>query len=638
MGKNMYKLITIVIVVILFASILLQKDISGHREALNENTLQTINDTSKKDSSKEENSKEESKKATKYTTWDITKLYKSDEYWKQNLDKFKEQTKELENYVGKVTKSQKHLLYALNIKEDLDSKLEKLYAYVSLNSDVNKNSYKYLNMNEDLNKVYKEYSSICSDLELEILKLSNKDFKEIMKDEKISNKYSMYLSDIRRNKKHYLNPKEEELLSNISDISSLPKDIYELFLNMDKKSSLNPSEYSLAVESTNRETRKKAYENESLKYNNNINMLSGLFIGQVKKNIFYSNARGYKNSREMYMSGDDIDPKVYDELVNTVDNNLGSLHKYIALRKKVLNLDKVYSYDMHAPIINPVDEHIPYGKAQNIVYSALNPLGKEYGDILYKAFNERWVDVYSDENKVSGAYCLSVYDNHPYVLMNYSGNLDSVSTLSHELGHAVYGYISSKNQNYLNSKPSIFTHEVASITNEALLYEMLIKNTQNNDEKAYYITQYLDLIKNTLFVQTMYAEFEDKVHQKLESGEVVNVLVLNDVWGELLQKYYGKDFEVDQLSKVGWSKIPHFYNSFYVYKYATGCSTGIAFSQDIIKNGPENYLSFLKKGGSNYPIELLKESGINLYSTKPIEQTTEKFNSLVSELEKLLIN
>lgn len=633
MGKNMYRVIALAIIAILFASILLKRDISGHREAFNENTLETINDTSKK-----EPSKEEAKKATKYTKWDMSKLYKSNEDWEKNLGKFKKETKELKNYVGKVTKSQKHLLYALNIKEGLDLKLEKLYAYASLNSDVNKNSYKYLNMSEDLNKVYKEYSSICSDLELEVLKLSNKDFKEIMKSEKISNKYSMYLNHIRRNKKHYLNSKEEELLSNISDMASLPKEVYDLFLNMDKKSSLNPSDYSLALESSNRGTRKKAYENESLQYNDNINMLSGLFIGQVKKNVFYSNTRGYKNSRAMYMSGDDIDPKVYDELVNTVDKNLGSLHRYISLRKKVLNLDKAYSYDMHAPIINPVDEHIPYDKAQGIVYAALNPLGKEYGDILFKAFNERWIDVYSDENKVSGAYCLSVYDNHPYVLMNYSGNLDSVSTLSHELGHAVYGYMSSKNQNYLNSKPSIFTHEVASITNEALLYEMLIKNTQNNDEKAYYITQYLDLIKNTLFVQTMYAEFEYKVHQKVESGEVVNVLVLNDIWGDLLQKYYGKDFEVDQLSKIGWSKIPHFYNSFYVYKYATGCSAGIAFSQDIIKNGPENYLSFLKKGGSNYPIELLKESGINLYSTKPIEQTTKKFNSLVMELEKLLIN
>lgn len=637
MGKNMYRVITIVIAVILFASILLKRDINGNSEAFSEKALEMINDNNKKEPSKNDK-KEEEKKPTKFTTWDISKLYKSNSDWKKNLSKFSKETKELENYVGKVTKSQKHLLYALNIKEELDSELEKLSAYVSLNSDINNKSYDYLNMNESLNKVYKEYSFICSNLELEILKLSNKDFKNIMKNEKISSKYSMYLNDIRRNKKHYLNSKEEEMLSNISDIASLPKEVYDLFMNMDKKSNLNPSQYSLALESTNREERKKAYENESLQYNNNINMLSGLFIGQVKKNIFYSNTRGYKNSRDMYMSGDDIDPKVYDELINTVDDNLGSLHKYIDLRKKVLNLDKVYSYDMHAPIINPVDEYIPYDKAQSIVYASLNPLGKEYGDILYKAFNERWVDVYSNDNKVSGAYCLSVYDSHPYVLMNYSGNLDSVSTLSHELGHAVYGYMSSKNQNYLNSKPSIFTHEVASITNEAMLYEMLIKNTQNKDEKAYYITQYLDLIKNTLFVQTMYAEFEYKVHQKVESGEVVNVLVLNDIWGELLQKYYGKDFGVDQLSKVGWSKIPHFYNSFYVYKYATGCSAGIAFSQDIIKNGPENYLSFLKKGGSNYPIELLKESGINLYSTKPIEQTTEKFNSLVSELEKLLIN
>lgn len=637
MGKNMYRLITIVIAVILFASILLKRDINGNSEAFSEKAIEMINDTNKKEPSKNDK-KEEEKKQTKFTTWDISKLYKSNSDWKKNLSKFSKKTKELENYVGKVTKSQKHLLYALNIKEELDSELEKLSAYVSLNSDINNKSYDYLNMNESLNKVYKEYSFICSNLELEILKLSNKDFKDIMRNEKISSKYSMYLNDIRRNKKHYLNSKEEEMLSNISDIASLPKEVYDLFMNMDKKSNLNPSQYSLALESSNREERKKAYENESLQYNDNINMLSGLFIGQVKKNIFYSNTRGYKNSRDMYMSGDDIDPKVYDELINTVDNNLGSLHKYIDLRKKVLKLDKVYSYDMHAPIINPVDEYIPYDKAQSIVYASLNPLGKEYGDILYKAFNERWVDVYSNDNKVSGAYCLSVYDSHPYVLMNYSGNLDSVSTLSHELGHAVYGYMSSKNQNYLNSKPSIFTHEVASITNEALLYEMLIKNTQNKDEKAYYITQYLDLIKNTLFVQTMYAEFEYKVHQKVENGEVVNVLVLNDIWGELLQKYYGKDFGVDQLSKVGWSKIPHFYNSFYVYKYATGCSAGIAFSQDIIKNGSENYLSFLKKGGSNYPIELLKESGINLYSTKPIEQTTEKFNSLVSELEKLLIN
>lgn len=633
MGKNIYKIITIVIVIILFSTVALKKEIDKSIEIVNEKITETMNDTSK-----EEKSKEEVNKKTKYTSWNLGDLYKSNSEWEKSLKRFNRDTKELKNYVGKVTKSSKHLLYALNIKEDLDSKIEKLYAYVSLNKDVNKKSYEFANMEKKLDEVYKVYSSICSDLELEILKLSDREFKDITRNSKISSKYKIYLNDIRRNKKHYLKANEEELLNGVSDITILPKNVYELFVNMDKKSSLNPSEYSLALESENRESRKKAFESESVLYNDNINMLSGLFIGQVKKNIFYSNTRGYKNSREMYMSGDNIDAKVYDELISTVNKNLDTLHKYISLRKKVLNLDKVYSYDMYIPIVNPVDENISYDKAQGIIYAALNPLGKEYGDVIYKAFNERWIDVYSNDNKVSGAYCLTLYDNHPYILTNYSGNLDSVSTLAHELGHAVYGYMSSKNQNYLNSKPSIFTHEVASITNESLLYEMLIKNSQNDEEKAYYITQYLDLIKNTLFVQTMYAEFENQIHSKLEKKETVNVLVLNDVWGDLLKKYYGEDFNVDQLSKIGWSKIPHFYNSFYVYKYATGCSAAIAFSQDILNNGADNYLAFLKKGGSNYPIELLKESGINLYSKKPIEKTTDKFNKLVMDLERLLEN
>lgn len=633
MGKNIYKIITIVIVVILFSTIALKKEIDKSIKIVNEKITETMNDTIE-----EEKPKEEVKKKTKYTSWNLGDLYKSNSEWEKSLKSFSKGTRELKNYLGKVTKSSKHLLYALNIKENLDSEIEKLYSYISLNKDINKRSYEFNSMEKKLDEIYKGYSSICSDLELEILKLSDKEFKDITKNKKISGKYKIYLSDIRRNKKHYLKANEEELLNGVSDISTLPKDVYELFVNMDKKSSLNPSQYSLALESEDRETRKKAFESESLLYNDNINMLSGLFIGQVKKNIFYSNARGYKSSREMYMSGDNIDTKVYDELISTVNKNLKTLHKYVSLRKKVLNLDKVCSYDMYTPIVNPVDENISYDKAQGIIYSALNPLGKEYGDVIYKAFNERWIDVYSNDNKVSGAYCLSLYDTHPYILTNYSGNLDSVSTLAHELGHAVYGYMSAKNQNYLNSKPSIFTHEVASITNESLLYEMLIKNSQNDKEKAYYITQYLDLIKNTLFVQTMYAEFENQIHSKLEKKETVNVLVLNDIWGDLLKKYYGEDFNVDQLSKVGWSKIPHFYNSFYVYKYATGCSAAIAFSQDILSNGADNYLDFLKKGGSNYPIELLKESGINLYSKKPIEKTTDKFNKLVMELERLLEN
>lgn len=632
MGKKLYRFISIAVLGIISSIIILKSDTEVNSYDLSEKTIEVMNDQNDENNENKEEAKEQT---TKETTWNLTSLYKDKASWKKELKKFSKDIKELENYVGKVTQSDKHLSYALKIQEDLDKRVESLYAYVSLNRDINKKSYEFIDMREELNKVYREYQPICSNLELEILKLSDSKFNEMMKNKNISTKYGMHLKDIRRNKKYYLDSKEESLLNKTGNLTS-PKEIYELFTKMDKKSEMNPSEYAIALESEDRDERKKAFENEFVLYNDNINMLSGLLTGQVKKNIFYSEVRGYKNSREMYMLSDDIDSKVYDGLVDTVSKNLDGLHKYVKLRKEVLKLDKIYSYDMYTPIVNPTNDYIPYEKAQSLIYSSLSPLGKEYGDVLYKAFNERWVDVYSNDDKVSGAYCLSVYNNHPYVLLNYSGKLDSVSTLAHELGHAVYSYMSCNNQNYSNAHPSIFTHEVTSITNEALLYEMLIKNSTDDEQKAYYITQYLDLIKSTLFIQTMYAEFEQQIHSRAEKGENLNVLVLNDIWGDLLQKYYGKDFTVDQLSKVGWSRIPHFYNSFYVYKYATGCSAAIAFSQDILSNGADNYLQFLKKGGSNYPLELLNQSGINLNGTKPIEKTTEKFNSLVNELEKII--
>lgn len=632
MGKKLYRFISIAVLGIISSIIILKSDTEVNSYDLSEKTIEVMNDQNDENNENKEEAKEQT---TKETTWNLTSLYKDKASWKKELKKFSKDIKELENYVGKVTQSDKHLSYALKIQEDLDKRVESLYAYVSLNRDINKKSYEFIDMREELNKVYREYQPICSNLELEILKLSDSKFNEMMKNKNISTKYGMHLKDIRRNKKYYLDSEEESLLNKTGNLTS-PKEIYELFTKMDKKSEMNPSEYAIALESEDRDERKKAFENEFVLYNDNINMLSGLLTGQVKKNIFYSEVRGYKNSREMYMLSDDIDSKVYDGLVDTVSKNLDGLHKYVKLRKEVLKLDKIYSYDMYTPIVNPTNDYIPYEKAQSLIYSSLSPLGKEYGDVLYKAFNERWVDVYSNDDKVSGAYCLSVYNNHPYVLLNYSGKLDSVSTLAHELGHAVYSYMSCNNQNYSNAHPSIFTHEVTSITNEALLYEMLIKNSTDDEQKAYYITQYLDLIKSTLFIQTMYAEFEQQIHSRAEKGENLNVLVLNDIWGELLQKYYGKDFTVDQLSKVGWSRIPHFYNSFYVYKYATGCSAAIAFSQDILSNGADNYLQFLKKGGSNYPLELLNQSGINLNGTKPIEKTTEKFNSLVNELEKII--
>lgn len=636
MGKKLCKVIIPLFIFILLTLSVLNLQTIKQKQEDDYNAVAAMNNNEDVNDSTDKKAEEKPKIDYTKTCWNLQSLYKSDEQWKKELKDFNKDTKELKNYIGKVTKSQTHLSFALGIKEKLDIRMNKLCAYVKLKKDINKNSYNYLDMNEEIGKVYRSYMRICSDLELEILKLSDKDYNKFMSNSKINKKYGMYLSDIRRNKKYYLDDKSENLLSNTSSISNLPSQIYDLFRNMDKKTDLTPAEYADAMEHGNREERKKAYQNEFISYNDNINTLSGLLIGQAKRNIFYSTERGYKSSLEMYLKSDNIDDKIYDKLIETVNGNIDSLHKYISLRKKVLKLDKIHYYDMSVPIVEPVDNNITYDKGQSIIYAALSPLGKEYGDIIYKAFNERWIDVFSNENKVSGGYCLSVYDNHPYILLNYNNSLGSVSTLAHELGHAVYEYISSKNQNYFNSSPSIFTHEVASTTNEALLYEVLIKNTTNNKEKAYYITKYLDLIRDTLYTQTMYAEFEKSVHEMIENGKSVNALVLNDIWGQLLKKYYGNDYEVDQLSTIGWSRIPHFYNSFYVYKYATGCSAGVTFAQDILKNGPDNYLSFLEKGSSEYPIDVLKDSGVNLMSTKPIENTIKKFDSLLKELEKAL--
>ena len=634
MNKKLVKAIIPLCIFILFISFFIQNHDDKYK---NEEVIETMAKNEEKDNEENDNTENLPKIDYSKTSWNLESLYKNEDEWNKEVKKFNEDMKELKNYVGKITKSKTHLSFALDIKEKLDIRMDKLYCYVKLNQDINKSSYKYINMKENINTVYREYSNICSDLELELLKLSDKDYNKFMEDKKINKKYGMYLKEIRRSKDYYLDEKSEHLLTNTSYISSLPGQVYDLFKNMDKKTNLNPAEYKSALESSDRNERKTAYQNEFIAYNDNINTLSGLLIGQVKKNVFYSSARGYKSSLDMYLKGDDIDESVYNKLIETVNNNVGSLHKYVSLRKKVLNLDKVYYYDMFTPLVETVDSNLTYDKGQNIIYSALSPLGKEYGDVLYKAFNEKWIDVFSNDNKVSGAYCLSLYENHPYVLLNYNNSLGSVSTMAHELGHAVYEYMSSKNQSYFNSNPSIFTHEVTSTTNEALLYEMLIKIAENDEQKAYYITQYLDLIKDTLYIQTMYAEFEKNIHELVEQNKNINALVLDDIWGQLLVKYYGKDYELDQLAKVGWSRIPHFYNSFYVYKYATGCSAGVSFAEDILKNGSDNYIEFLKKGGSDYPIEVLKDAGVDLTNTKPIEDTIKKFDSLVKDLENIVL-
>jgi oligoendopeptidase F len=421
MSKSLFKkMIPLVICVFCMALFSIENSFRHNQKTENRIEAMKNNEDETKNDNKNASDKVEDNTNSMRVSWNLNSLYKSDEQWKKELNSFKKDTKELKNYIGKAAKSQTHLSFALGIKEKLDMRFDKLCAYPKLKQDINKNDYKYIDMNEELNKVASDYSGICSKLELEILKIPNKDYKKIISNKKINKKYGTYLKEVRRNKIYYLDDKSESILNKASFITSLPGNVYELFNNMDKKTDMTPAEYATKMESNDREVRKKAYQKEFNSYNENLNTLSGLLTGQVKKNIFYADARGYDSSLEMYLKSDDIDEKVYNNLITVVNNNMEGLHKYTSLRKKALKVDKVYTYDMNVPMAMGLNEDIAYDKAQGIVYSTLAPLGKEYSDILYKAFNENWIDVYSGKNKVSGGYCLSVYGNHPYILLNYN--------------------------------------------------------------------------------------------------------------------------------------------------------------------------------------------------------------------------
>lgn len=601
------------------------------------NSDETLSSSKEELKSTDENKSksDEEKNSSGNTEWNLEDLFANDEEWEKEVKSFLKGVEGIKKYQKNFFDSDMSILTFLQVKENLDIKLDKLYAYAKLSHDVNKNDYKYTDMMSNLETKAKEYSAICTKFEKDIVDLSNKEYKKIISSNKLE-KYKKYLEDIRKQKEHYLDSKSEEILSKVASIGVLPSKLYEVFSNMDRQTDMTPAEYSSNIESTDRNKRKEAYEKEYSSYAKNINVLSGLMNAQVQKNVLYSELRNFDSALQMYLEPDGVDEKIYDNLIKKVDENLSSMHKYISLRKKVLNLDKLKLYDMNVSIVKEPSKQVEYSDAQEMVYSALMPLGKEYSDCLYTAFNKNWIDVYSSKNKVGGGYCLSVYDNHPYVLINYNNSIKSVSTLAHELGHAVYGYMSSKNQDYYYANPSILNHEVASITNEMLLYEKNINDAKTDDEKAYYLSEYIDLIKNTLFIQTMYSEFEKDIHEKVAKEETLNAEKLNNIWGSLIKKYYGKDYEEDDISKMGWARIPHFYSSFYVYKYATGCIAANLFLEDINKNGSENYINYLKEGSSNEPIETLKKHNIDLTKSKAIDKTIDKFNSLVEELEKLL--
>jgi oligoendopeptidase F len=369
------------------------------------------------------------------------------------------------------------------------------------------------------------------------------------------------------------------------------------------------------------------------------NTLAAALTANVKKNRFYSTVRKYPSSLAASLDNDNISTDVYNNLIDTVNKNLPLLDRYLKLRKKALKLDELHMYDLYVPMIEEFDKNIPYEEGKSLVLEGLQPMGEEYIGYLKKGMNSSWIDVYENEGKTSGAYAWGAYKTHPYVLLNYQDKINDVFTIAHEMGHALHSYYTNMTQPYVYSEYKIFVAEVASTVNESLLMRYLLPRAQSKQEKAYLLNHYLEEFRGTVFRQTMFAEFEKIIHEKVEQGEALNSQELGDIYYELNKKYFGETVEVDKDIAMEWSRIPHFYSSFYVYKYATGFSAATAIAEKILTEGKpavDKYLQFLKGGGSNYPLELLKIAGVDLSTPQPVQDALNVFEKTLDELEELL--
>ena len=582
--------------------------------------------------------------------WSLDLVYPTRESLEKDIKEVKEKTKELKKLEGHILDSDNNLLKALDLYMMISRINSKLYVYANMkfHEDTRVNEYQVLTVEIDnlLSKINEELAFINP----ELLSSSYDLVKEYIKKNKNLERYSFYLEDLYRTKEHVLPKEQEELLAKFEDVLSSSSDIFDMINNTDitfgkikdesgKSVVLTNSNYSKYLESSDRRVRKDAFKKLYKSYISLKNTCAKCLASDIKTDTKVSETRGYKSVLEMSLFYDNISSKLYDKLISEVSNGLNTVYKYIDVRKEVLGLDKVHMYDLYTPLVKEVNNSYTYEEAKEIVLKALEPLGEEYHNLLLKAFDERWIDVYYNEGKRTGAYSWGSYDTKPYLLLNYEGTLNDVSTLAHELGHSIHSYYSNHNNEYHDSSYPIFLAEIASIVNEMLLNRYLYKNAKTKEEKLFYLNDLLDSFRTTLIRQTMFAEFEKITHDKEKKGIVLTEEEFSKIYLKLNKKYYGKNICHDKEIKYEWMRIPHFYTSFYVYKYATGISVATKIVSDILNNknnAKENYIEFLKSGGNNYPLEILKKVNIDIVNDDTIESAMKVFNDTLEEFIKVL--
>ncbi len=581
--------------------------------------------------------------------WDLTYIYSSDDSWYDDFNNISKIVPSIRNYQGKIVSSADNLLSYIEFSNDLERKLYKLYYYAHLKHDQDTTETKYQTMKGKIDNLLASYEELGAYANPEMMTIDYDKIKDFYNENPKLKDYEFLLENIYRYKKHILSHEVEEVLSSLTNVLSTSSDIFEALTDSDMKFGnikdendedveLTESNYRVFLQSTNRDVRKQAFETLLNTYGSFKNTIAQTFSGQVEMLTKISKLKNFDNSLEAALFDENIDVAVYNNLIDTVSDNLGILFKYFDLKKKFLKVDEFHLYDQYVELVSSCSKTYTFEEAKENVLGALNVLGEDYIRNINKAFDEHWIDVYNNVGKRSGAYSSGFYDTKPYVLLNYEGTINDVSTLAHELGHSMHTYYSCANNPYHYSAYQIFVAEVASTVNELLLNYYLLNNTDDKDEKRYILNNLMDLFKSTIFRQTMFAEFEKDIHSKKENGEILTYSLLCEEYYKLNKKYFGNNVVIDECIKYEWERIPHFYYDFYVYKYAIGLSCACYIVDNILnkrENAVSNYIKFLKSGGSNYPANELKIAGIDVTSKEVIESAIKMFNNLIDDFEKL---
>lgn len=599
----------------------------------------------------EKNSLPKRNEIEKQFTWAIEDLYASDELWEKEYNELKELLPEAAKYRGKLSESAQTLLDFFKLYEKLGKLMERVYVYANQKYHEDTGNSVYQDLADKAGVIAVQMSSALSFATPEILTIPEERLEEFKSDKEELEVYDFYLKDILRTKPHILSAEMEELLADAGEMASTPDNIYSKFNNADikfpeikdesgKMVRITHGRFIQLLESDDRRVREEAFKAVYETYGSFKNSLAASFSSNVKQELFFTKARNYGSNLEKALNDSNVPVEVYKNLIEAVHDNMGLMHRYVSLRKKLLGLDELHMYDLYTPLVQNIKFDIEFEKAKQMVTEGLKPLGEEYQKILAEGFNNRWIDIYENENKRSGAYSWGAYGTHPYVLLNYNGTLDNVFTLAHEMGHAIHSYYSDKVQPYIYAGYKIFVAEVASTCNEAILIDHMLKNTDDRMQKAYLINHFLDKFKGTLYRQTMFAEFEMITHKMVEEGESLTAEALCKIYHDLNALYYGDDIVIDPEIDMEWSRIPHFYRAFYVYQYATGFSAAIALSRRILSEGKpaiDDYTHFLSGGSSNYPIELLKGAGVDMSTKEPVNQALKLFEELLDQMEELML-